>query len=132
MPRDDLDLKIPAKCELTTLGPDRPRGETLGFHVYETQGVPIHAYNPEDHPEGSLDHSKLTPIDKDSLKDGGEVLVPSLVGGYHLMKAGVDNDGVFAKSGNMVAYLTFDTDRSCWVCIGMANLRALKKLEITR
>ena len=111
--------------ELTVLPADPPR-KTLGFTIREFLGHEIYfreGFDPED-------RQPITT--KDGLKVGDEILVKALVPGYHIMTVEADKYGeLSARSEEMMAVLKFGEDgRESWTCIGLVNLRGLKKLEL--
>jgi len=102
---------------------------TLGWTIKEYHGSPVYKRQPD----GSVD-TETTFKNLDDLKEGDELAIPWLTGGYVLMtvQRGVYGE-VFAQGQPHIAVLEFDKDdRHCWTCGGIVNLRGLERLEIQR
>lgn len=122
--------KIPARTEVTVIGPDDPNMKPLGFRVTERDGVTLFKFDAE----GGIDKRPLT--NQDDVQPGVQLAVASLFGGFIPMTVEQDKETegrLVARGGNLLAILEFaEDDRKCWTCVGMINMRGLKKLEITR
>lgn len=128
--------------ELTVLPADNPEGRTIGFTCREYMGAEIHLYNgtpPERDENGWVGLEPIT--DRDGTKISDKVLVHGLFGELFLMTVDrrmgdesfiavtVREDGT---PGGMMGHLKFgEDDRNCWVCTGLFNLRAVRKLELS-
>lgn len=70
------------------------------------------------------------------MQEGLLLLVPGLLGGYIFAIAERDGKGGWSwtsANGTTVGILEFDTTAlHCWACVGMANLSALKRLDLSR
>ncbi len=122
------DLRIPVRNEVTVLPADDPRRRVIGLPlVIEHLGVPIMRIRPR---------GGLSPFEgEDSLGVGQEVLVPSMFQeGYIPMVAQMNEDGSLVaktQSGQTLAILKYESERKCWTCVGLVNLRGLKKLQLS-
>ncbi len=119
-----------------------PTREKVNFTVHIQQGFPIWRdpggdatpkteeqwVSFEDDPNNRI-------VEKDALKSEDKILVQGFFG---ICQATIEqlDDGSFmgkSASGSTGWFLAYDeTDRKCWICHGEANLKALKRLEITR
>jgi len=101
---------------------DKPDEIKLAWTVEEQLGVEI-----------CKPGSTQTRLGRFDLCEGDEVLVPGLMGGYHVMTVTRDQYGeVSAKGEQLMAALEFDEDRGAgaWVCVGLINLRGIEKLTV--
>lgn len=102
---------------------------TLAFTVCQYEGVEVFPYKKADHPNG-IDPKKLVPITVETdLKEGDEILVQSLFGGFDLMTARRDPKGVMrAMNENHIGLLSFGKDnRKCWICSGLINTAVFRE-----
>ena len=130
MAKDDPEMSYPVKAEVTVLSADEVNQAKLGWTVREYNGTEVFPYNPDDHPPGEVNRDKLQAITtKEGLKIGDTILVPGMMGGYHVMTV---TEARIAKDGHTAAFLEFSQDdRACWVCTGMANMRGISKLNLS-
>lgn len=72
--------------------------------------------------------------DRGGIVVGDYLLCPNITGRWSLAKVSkVEGEKAEAVSGDTIYALDFGKDdRNCWVCIGSANLRAVRKLELFR
>lgn len=120
---------IPARTELTVIPADDPQQRTLGWKVTERDGVTLFKFDAE----GGIDKRPLT--NQDDVQPGVRLAVASLFGGFIPMTVEQDKEteGLVARGGNLLAILRFaEDDRACWTCVGMINMRGLKKLSVGR
>lgn len=118
----------PVRTELTVLPADPPNQQPIGFRCYERQGVEVFR----------IDRTLDPPVVQEpltcegDLQEGMELAVPGLMRGYHVMTVRRDElDGLYAQGETLMAVLRFAEDeRHAWVCIGLVNLRGIKKLSI--
>lgn len=70
--------------------------------------------------------------DKDAVQEGSIVLIPGLFGGLGAYRIeSTESGSLIGMSGSVMACLEFgEDDRNCWVCSGLANLKAVKKLNM--
>jgi hypothetical protein len=116
----------------TVLGAD-DLDPKVTFTIRERQGTPVFKFRAEDHPD-AIDAAKLADITReDGLVPGDKILVPGLMGGYHLLTVEAHPEGgLSAKNDSLLAILEFGKDdRGAWVCTGLVNKRVLSKLRIT-
>ena len=120
------DPKYPARTELTVLPAD-PEQKPIGFVCHEYMGARVYKMLDGVPVEEPLKN-------RDDIRVGTELAVPALMGGYHVMTVEKDEYGQFtAKGGHLSAILRFgEDDRQCWVCVGLVNLGAVRKLMVTR
>lgn len=119
---------------MTILGPDDPGKRKIGFTMCERNGVKIYPYDSVGHLSG-IDPGRLWPIlAEDGLREGTKVLVPGLMGGYHVMTVERDEHGVLsAKDEHLTAILKYGEDeRGCWTCVALMNLRGVAKLDLLK
>jgi hypothetical protein len=120
------ELPIPAKTELTVLQADAPEKRTLGFVVYERQGVSLYPIiegkiGEEPVPEtedlvvgrdytacGLMSEDLLWTVGKDAYGELTITCGPSLI-------------GILERGGD---------DRNCWRVTGMVNARGVTKLDL--
>lgn len=115
------DPKMPLRTEITVLSADPSDQKPLGFRMFEREGVTI--FDPD---------AIGTPLTE--LQVGQKILVPALFGGFHLMVVGKDegNGRLVGRGDQLIALLTIAKDsRACWVCVGLCNMRGLRKLEVS-
>lgn len=111
------------------LSADEPSKKPLSWICQEYNGVEVYRY-----PGEVFSKQDLAVISsKVELKEGDEILVPSLVGGFHkmLVKA-LTIFGANAEDDYLLANLEFAVEdgRNCWVCTGLINMRVLSKLSL--
>lgn len=124
-------LKIPVRTEIEVLGPDDPNKPTIGWMCYEQEGAEVYLFDRTVHGDGIVRDKLQTITARDGLTEGLEILVPSLFGGYHVMRVVIDQFGQpQAHNDTTGAILKFtEDDRKCWVSLGSINLKGIKKLE---
>jgi hypothetical protein len=125
--------ETPVRQELTLLKSDNPELREIGFTIRERQGTPVFKFLAEDHAE-NLDLTKLVDItQEEGLVAGDRILVPGLMGGYHLLTVEAHPEGgLSAHNDRLLAILEFGKDeRNAWVCTGLINRKGLLKLRIT-
>lgn len=115
--------------EITVLPAD-PEKPAIGWTVQERSGFEVYL-KPSAPP-----YIDLPPItEKDGLKAGDEILVPSIFGGtFLLMIVEKDEHGeLYGSSNQLMAILEFGKDdRHAWVCDGLINTRGLEKLQLRK
>lgn len=94
--------------------------EAIGFKCYEEVGTPIYHYVP--------DASEGAELQKVRVEDaeGKDVLVPGLMGGYHVMK--VQGNWAKTECGRIAA--TLESRDGYMYSICLCNLAAIKKLAL--
>lgn len=120
----------PVKTGLTVLPADDVKQEKLGWTVREYLGCEVYPYKPD--AEGKLP-PQLEPIKtEDGLKEGMQILVPSLVGGFHIMTVMKEDNELYARGEKLMGALEFakEDGRNAWVCVGLINMRGVEKLEL--
>lgn len=78
---------------------------------------------------------ELKPIlERDAIDEGSVIIIPGLFGGICAYRVERMPDGnLCGMSGKMFAAIEFgEDDRNCWVCVGMGNLAAIQRLELTK
>lgn len=133
MSKDDgrSPILIPTRTQIEVLGPDDPNRPKLGFMCYEQEGAEVYLFDRAVHGDGLVRERLQTITARDGLTEGLEILVPSLFGGYHVMKVVIDEYGQpQAHNDTTGAILKFtEDDRKCWVSLGTINLKGIQKLE---
>lgn len=116
----------PSKTDLTVLAAD-PNTKPIGFVVREYMGTPVFLYPGEDFKE-----EDLIPITtRDGLKEGDEILIPGLMGGYHKMTVKGSENGLSAEGERAIGVLAFgEDDRNAWICGGLINMRGITRLKV--
>lgn len=124
-------FKIPARTKIEVIPGDDPNRPKLGWMCYEQRGAEVYLFDRAVHGDGIVRERLQTITAKDGLTEGLEILVPSLFGGYHVMKVVIDQFGQpQAHNDTTGAILEFSKDdRHCWVSLGTINLKALQKVE---
>ena len=113
---------FPVRTDITVLGPDDPKQKPIGFSMTERDGVEV--YKLDDDFRCGVARNTIGP---DDLKVGMEVVIPSVMGGYHGMVI-VEHEGKLqARGGGWAGVLQVaEDDRKTWVCVAMVNLRGVK------
>lgn len=125
--------KFPVRTELSVLEADGPTESKVGWTVRGYLGSEVYRHDLSVYSGGFVDVSKLSPITEESgLSDGDELMVRGIAG-FHLMRFTRESEGRGrAESGELSGLLEFGSDdRRAWVCTGLFNLRALKKLSLS-
>jgi len=124
-----MPLEISTRSEIEILSGDGPGNQKLGWIVEEFIGSSIYQVPPDlENFTGIL--KKIT--EQEALQVGMEVLVPGLLGGYHKLQVAESEGKLFVRSESLAGSLEFNSGkRGCWVCVGLINLEALRRLEIT-
>ena len=137
---------IPVRTELLVLRDDDGEPMKLGFSFYEVTGtstylIPEGTDVPTNHTEAkALMVRENLVTTKEGLVKGMRLLIQDLLG-LNIGYVAIPEDGkpcAHSESGNMLFMLEFVDDRPepdappRWVCIGSANMRALKRLYITK
>jgi hypothetical protein len=130
-----MSEKIPCHSPLTVLSADSsPNPKPLGFVVKEYMGSPVLRSKP-----GVTETKSYADIDtetvlrnRDDLKPGDYVFVPSLWGGLMRVQVQVDSYGVlYGEDKDLHVGLEFDADdRHCWTTAGYCNVKGIKKLSV--
>lgn len=110
--------------EITVMSADDPNQRTVGFTMHERSGSTI-----------CKESAINVPLNnEDDLKEGDEILVPGLMGGYYRMTVKRDEYGVvYADGDRMMAPLEFaEDDRASWVAVALINKMGLSKLIISK
>ena len=127
--------KFPVTCD-----PDRK----IGFTVHTVWGSDVFLIPEGQEPSLDCEDDANHITTEDGLKEGMRLLVPTLLGyGLGIMSKNEAGDlACRSTSGDTGFFLDFAHDRPPledgtpapprWVCGGSANLRALKKLTLTR
>jgi hypothetical protein len=138
---ESLQAKHPdVKIEVITSDTDQARklDSEIKWVVKEYSGVEVltapegHSY--EEIVDGTWPDFEPEPItDPEGLTVGRVVLVPSLMGGLSVYQVERATDGdLLLRSGDMLGMVEFaPDDRGCWVCIGVANIKAIQKLNLS-
>jgi hypothetical protein len=132
-PPDDFCGPIPARTEVTVLGPDDPDREPLGFVVREYNGSPVYK-SLDPGPDGKPVPLRL----KEDLRPGDVALSPSMFSGGHpgngyfeFTVAEMEDGRLYGKAGGSAVFLRFaEDDRACWCAVGFSVGRGITKLEI--
>lgn len=101
-----MSEKLPARTEVTVLGPDKPRAKPIGLVVRERNGTRVFKQSAPGVPLRDLG----------DIRHGDKLLVTTLTGILE-MTAQRGEDGILrAWSTGFVANLEFSKDdRKCWV-----------------
>ena len=106
---------------------DNVKNLKIGFTVHEYMGVEVFPFV-----NGEIDKNPF--INESDIYEGMDLAIPGLMGWFHIMKVHKDENGNFyAKTENILASLKFNSDeRHCWTCSGLINIKAIKKLYLTK
>ncbi len=117
--------RTPARTELTVLPADDPPQKKIGFVCYELQGCEI---------SKTLGGAPVP--GSETLAEGSTIYAPGMFGGWHELTIRYGADGKPHGDGGTMAVLSRtkedDPRGDVWVCIGLVNKQAIKKLEISR
>ena len=106
----------------------------IDWKCYEYLGVEIHLHDKDrEYIRDKNGCFNLEPIiSKEVLQPGTQIVVHGLMGELFLMTAQLDAYGkFFAQGEKLIGTLEFGKDdRNAWVCTGLINLHAIKKLEL--
>jgi hypothetical protein len=113
----------------------------IKWRCYEESGSPIyHVPDPDTITDvGQIFDRKHWVTEKEGLREGMLVVVETLFGPTEATITG-DNHGWHATSGGSLSHVLVwrddyqwgDEKVACWTCIGSANLKALKKLNLSK
>lgn len=112
---------VPARSDLTVIGPDKPKPKEIGFTCHFVEGGEVFLFHNDDEPFGPT-----IPNDQD-LVVGSTVLVPTLWGGYSKMV--VTGEDRAEDDFNVAVLFRSKDDRQCWVSDTMINKNLKKNLR---
>ena len=133
--------KFPTRSPLIVVNTrDDPPKKEIKWQCYEYIGTEVFAAPPGLTFEEVLSTAnwpedfKPEPIkERDGIGPGSIILVPGLYGdiGAYLVKK-LDDGTLIGRNEGWMTILDYAPDeRKSWVCVGMGNLAAIKKLELT-
>ena len=118
---------------------DKPKTE-IKWQCYEYIGVEILRAPPgmtQEELVGAKIPEGFTPepiTEREGIEEGSVVLIPGLFGDIGVYRIQTMSDGqLCGRSGGCAAFLDYAPDeRKSWVCVGMGNLDAIRRLELVK